>query len=266
MPVLEVDGLLWNVEYGTHDEIGPWHEQELTPQVLDLLPEGGVFLDVGAHVGHYTLRAARKASVVYAVEPNPSTAKRLRENLALNSLTNVHVIEIAAWDGVGRFGIQRVHESYERDGSNRILPSENGPIWGAKLDDAMNQFPLRPDRLDLIKIDVEGADLHAIDGMQGLIGKHQPLLFIEDHSYLGYYEWPELTARILRLGYVAEKVIWGNATYWKCTPASPELESSESPERASRRIEVRMSELLFSSARQLRRLSRMPRLSPRHAV
>lgn len=229
MATVEADGVLWEVEYGSHDEIGPWHEQELTPRVLSLLPEGGVFLDVGAHVGHYAIRAAARASAVYAVEPNPRTAERLRENVRLNGLANVHVLELAAWDGAGQFTLRKVHEQYERDGSNYLVPSPGGPVWGARLDDAMNQYPLRPARLDLVKVDVEGADLHAIDGMRGLVAKHQPVLFIEDHSEYGYYRQDDLLALIASLGYGREKVTWGNATYWQCAPAPA---ASDTPARS----------------------------------
>lgn len=215
---VDYDGLWWQVDDGSHDHLGPSHEESLTPTVLDLLPEGGVFLDVGAHVGHYTLRAARKASMVIAVEANPDTAARLRWNLSLNTMGNVHVVNVAAWNGVGRFRIQKVHEQYERDGSNRILPDPDGPVWGARLDDALNCYPLRPDRLDVIKLDVEGADIPALEGMSGLIGKYHPVLFIEDHSCYGYYEQADLLALLTRLGYRWEDVDWCGAHYWIARP------------------------------------------------
>lgn len=217
--IVESDDLRWEVDQNAHDEIGPWHEQELTPQVLELLPEGGVFLDVGAHVGHYALRAARKASRVIAVEPNPDTAARLQHNLSLNGITNVHVVQMAAWNGVGRFAIQKVHEQYARDGSNRMIPDPHGPVWGARLDDALSQFPLRADRLDLVKMDVEGADIEALEGMAGLIGRHRPVLFIEDHSEYGYYDQADLFRVLMRFQYDWQKVTWGHATYWKAKPA-----------------------------------------------
>jgi FkbM family methyltransferase len=213
------DDLLWEITPGDHDVLGPRHEDGLTPRVLDLLPEGGVFLDVGAHVGHYTLRAARKAFLVIAVEPNPSTAERLRHNIQLNDLRNVLVTEIAAWNGTERFRIERVHECYERDGSGRIVPDKDGLIWGGRLDEVLARFPLRPDRLDLVKLDVEGADLRALAGMSGLLARHGPVLFIEDHSAYGYYQQEDLAAAIHGLGYHAEEVTWEGSTWWIARPA-----------------------------------------------
>lgn len=202
--IVESDGLQWIIEEGAHDNLGPDHETALTPLVLGLLPEGGTFLDVGAHVGHYALRASFKAGKVIAVEANPDTAAHLRRNIAFNGLRNVHVLELAAWDGVGRFSIRRVHEQYERDGSSRVIPDPAGPVWGARLDDALSRYPLRPDRLDLVKIDAEGADLHVISGMQDLLERHRPVLFIEDHSVYGYYEQADLLALLDYLSYEPE--------------------------------------------------------------
>lgn len=218
MTVMECDGLKWLVDHPSADEIGPYHEQELTPVVLGLLPEGGVFLDVGAHVGHYALRAASKASKVIAIEPNPDTCERLKANLDINGITNVHVVQVAAWDGVARFALRNVHENLERDGSNYIVPDPKGQVWGARLDDTLNQFPLRPDRLDLVKLDVEGADIHALSGMSGLIERHKPVLFIEDHSMYGYYDQADLFELLAEFGYMREKVTWGGATYWIARP------------------------------------------------
>jgi FkbM family methyltransferase len=213
------DGLKWEVDPADHDGLGPSHEDEITPLVLGLLPEGGTFLDVGAHVGHYALRAARKAASVIAVEPNPATAERLRHNAFINELRNVHVVEVAAWDGACPMRLERVH-SYVRDGSGRVFPDTGGKIWGARLDDALNQYPLRPDRLDLVKLDVEGADLQALDGMRGLIARHRPALVIEDHSYLGYYTRRQLAEVVVSLGYQWQFAHHedGGAAWWRCWP------------------------------------------------
>ena len=216
--LVESEGLQWEVTPGDHDEMGPYHEPEITGRVLGLLPDGGVFLDVGAHVGHYALRAARKASMVIAVEPNPSTYQRLTENVALNELGNVRCLQIAAWDGVARLSLIRVHEPYVRDGSNYAVGNPEGEIWGARLDDALNQYPLRPDRLDLVKIDTEGADIRVLSGMAGLLARHRPVLWVEDHSCYGYYPREQLLAAISEAGYAAEQVTVGPADYWLCRP------------------------------------------------
>ncbi len=205
--IRSADGLLWVDRGGkAGDQLGPDpHEQDLWPILEGLLPEGGVLLDVGAHVGHWSLRLASKASRVIAVEANPVTASTLRRNIALNDLGGkVEVIELAAWDEPTRL---RLFDPYNQvaGGSTRVLPADNGDgaVPADRLDNALYLAPTveRPKRIDLIKLDVEGADIHAIDGMAGLLERLKPALFIELHDIYGYYTRAELEACLERVGY-----------------------------------------------------------------
>ncbi len=56
---------------------------------------GSTFVDIGAHIGRYTLMAARYASKVIAIEPEPSNFSLLRENVALNGFSNVVTLQPA---------------------------------------------------------------------------------------------------------------------------------------------------------------------------
>jgi FkbM family methyltransferase len=236
--VREADGLLWVDRGGkAGDNLGPDpHEQDLWPILEGLLPEGGVFLDVGAHVGHWSLRLAAKASRVIAVEANPVTASTLRRNIAMNDLGGkISVNEIAAWD---EGAMLRLEDPYNQvaGGSTRVLPLRDGPLNGdgvvmaARLDEVLASV----DRIDLIKLDVEGADIHAIDGMAGLLERFRPALFVELHDVYGYYTRAELEACLKRVGYAWEvahtvPTTWmpdgtsdvvRQADYLLCTPAA----------------------------------------------
>jgi FkbM family methyltransferase len=198
--VREADGLLWTDRgRGTGDRLG-WadHEQELRIIVEDLLPAGGIVLDVGAHVGHWSLRLAGKASHVVAVEANPETVKVLRRNIAVNGIENVAVLQMAAWDEAAQLRLSDP-AGQSAGGSTRVLPDETGTVWGEPLD-AQPELAQLP-RLDLVKLDVEGADLHALRGMAGLLGKFRPALFIECHDVYGYYRREDLEALLTSLGY-----------------------------------------------------------------
>jgi FkbM family methyltransferase len=205
--VREADGLLWIDRGGkSGDQLGPdAHEQELWPILDRLLPENGVFLDVGAHVGHWSLRLAAKASKVIAVEANPVTASTLRRNIALNDIQNIEVREFAAWDEDTALVLDDPYNQVA-GGSTRVLPAENystlderraRTIPARRLDERLTQV----DRIDLVKIDVEGADIHVLDGMTGLVKRLRPTLFIECHDIYGYYERADLEAALTRLGY-----------------------------------------------------------------
>jgi len=189
LPTAEADGLRW-IQRGGHtdDWIAVSHEESLTPMLDGLLPEGGVFVDVGAHVGRWSLRLAGKASRVVAVEANPATAAVLRAHIALNDVDNVEVIEVAAWDAETRMSLDDPHRKVT-GGSTRVLEADGGTVQARPLDDVLGD--LTP---DLVKLDVEGADLHALRGMAGTLARARPTLFIEDHSIYGYYPLAELKA------------------------------------------------------------------------
>jgi FkbM family methyltransferase len=224
----QADGLLW-LDRGnrTDDWIG-WskHEETLGPILDGLLPDGGVFLDVGAHIGRWSLRLAGKASWVYAVEPNPETGKSLVKHLVLNEIKNVSRIPVAAWD---------VHAQLRLDDANNRLAGGSTrtlEVAEAEATDPVSSeawVPARPlddvlelqaaDRIDLIKMDVEGADLHALRGMAGLIAKHRPAMVVECHDQYGYYTRAELEAVLTDLGYVWDEVKYLTSPYLVCTPA-----------------------------------------------
>jgi len=203
--VVEADGLLWleqsGAEFGEH--LGPSeHEAALAPLMEALLPEGGTFLDVGAHVGHWALRLAGRAGDVVAVEANPRTASVLRRNVALNDLGHkVAVVESAAWDEDTVLQLHHPDGQGEIGGSTRVLAhgGSGQDVSARPLDELLHL-----NRLDLVKLDVEGADLHALRGMAGLLRLHEPTLLIECHDYCGYYSRDELHATLDVLGYTYE--------------------------------------------------------------
>lgn len=200
--IREADGLLWMDRGGkAGDQLGPDpHEQDLWPILEGLLPQDGVLLDVGAHVGHWSLRLASKASRVISVEANPVTASTLRRNIALNDLAGkVQVVEVAAWDEPARL---RLEDPYNQiaGGSTRVLPADNGD-GGTVPADRLDVVLAHEPRVDLVKLDVEGADIHAIDGLAGLLDRLRPALFIELHDIYGYYTRAELEQALDRVGY-----------------------------------------------------------------
>jgi FkbM family methyltransferase len=210
--IREADGLFWIDRGGrTGDGIG-WadHEKYLRPILEGELPDGGVFLDVGAHVGHWSLRLAAKAGRVIAVEANPATAKTLRRHIAMNGLGNVEVLEMAAWDDETDLILSDPNAQTE-GGSTRVLPADGLPseAVGHRLDVLLEHEP----RIDLVKLDVEGADLHALRGMAGLLARCRPALLIEDHSIYGYYDRADLEALLGDLGYGWE-VAHSGETVW----------------------------------------------------
>lgn len=122
------------------------------------LANGGVFVDVGANVGAYTLQAAVLKNVqVLAIEPNPAALNRLKFNLAANDLTGVTIVDAVVGERNGETLFTFNHESIGQSGI------------GARLTDGkreVRRLPLRTlagiltdhkiDRITVLKVDVEG--------------------------------------------------------------------------------------------------------------
>lgn len=206
LPTAEADGLTWILRgHHTGDGLAVSHEDNLAPIFDQLLPQDGVFVDVGAHVGRWSLRLARKASRVVAVEANPETVAVLRAHIEINHVTNVDVVEQAAWDEETRLVLDDPNQQVG-GGSTRTVETQDQAYRGSIF--AVDAAPLdfvpeiaALDRIDLVKLDVEGADLRALRGLAGTLAKHGPALLIERHDIYGYYQLDELTGLLEELGY-----------------------------------------------------------------
>src|ERR1019366_9120266 len=139
------------------------------------IKQGDVFLDVGAGCGLYSLPAAAMGAGVIALEPHPQTREKLRRNVDLNRLddhtSRITVLEFALFDG-GEYPVELHAEVF---GRHYPIP-ENYEVEVAKLD----EFEF--DRVDWVKIDVEGAELGVIEGGKETIKRCLPNLLIEDHD------------------------------------------------------------------------------------
>jgi FkbM family methyltransferase len=172
---------------------------------LDALSPGATFIDVGANVGSYSVLAHDRvgpAGRVYCFEIDPRPLRCLRKTIAEFGLRNINVIEAAVADEDGRVSFTPKVEH----GHNRIeLSGGNGrPVRALKLDTWTAEAGLQ--RVDVIKIDVEGAEKFVLEGGRETIGRFKPLLLCEceDISSAAFGYTPrDLVAQLSGLGYVA---------------------------------------------------------------
>lgn len=174
------------------------HEPAIVAIAKSLLPDGGIFLDVGAHVGLYSVELATKASAVIAIEANPETYKVLRDNLSLNVdqfTAEIDVVNAAAWDQ-NEVELSLVDENGLRTGgSTRCvapMPGDEFVTMAYRLDTLLN--PDSP--IHLVKIDVEGAEARVLRGMQSITENHHPRFLIEMHDEI--YSLPKVRTEVLR--------------------------------------------------------------------
>ena len=162
---------------GTDDHLASDpHEQGVWEQLQQLCPADGVFVDVGAHVGRYSVRMARTVQKVFAVEPNPPSLDGLRENVMLNGLLNVEVVPYAASDRIGTVDLFDP-KGVESSGSSYVVPGEM-----YRTDTLDRLIGRRQPRIDLMKIDVEGHEGAVLRGARGILDTQRPHLYIEMHD------------------------------------------------------------------------------------
>lgn len=184
-----------------HDYVpGDMGELTLNGALKLLAGPDKIFVDVGAHVGLYTLRAAKLCKEVIAIEPNVASAEGLRINIGLNGLNNVNVLECAISDEDGEkdFYCEDPATASTLDTGlgipRNIVWTKKVPI--RKLDtiiDNKNRNEL------IIKIDIEGGEEKAIRGCERLIRECSPVFIVEHHEYRGYFACDGMLQRIQKM-------------------------------------------------------------------
>jgi FkbM family methyltransferase len=157
---------------------------------------GQVVIDAGASYGSYTLPALAMGATVYAFEPEPSVRSDLLANVLLNNWSDRgHVIRLGLWDKSETVDLY----SYAPHWPAGTITA---PFEMMRLDDWI--APLKLERLDWIKMDIEGAEERAIRGGLETIEKFRPRLIIECHVFMD----AELPAKIRAMlpGYAFEDV------------------------------------------------------------
>jgi FkbM family methyltransferase len=155
-----------------------------TRLVQSFLRPGMTFVDVGANIGYYTLVAARLVGpegAVHTFEPNVEVADRLERNVRLNGLVNTRVYRQAM---AGRTGDVHFYASAvsENSGISSIVPGSGlgaaRVVPAVSLDDFSAQLSGRG--IDLLKMDIEGAELQVIEGGRRVLGaSNAPALLFE---------------------------------------------------------------------------------------
>ncbi|GAA4318171.1 FkbM family methyltransferase [Compostibacter hankyongensis] len=144
--------------------------------------EGDTVLDIGSNLGEVLLNFARRTGKngrVYGFEPHPVTFNKLKRNVELNPFSCISLFNLGLSDRKGSFSMAVPDE--RNTGMNRILPEGEAPgslrVDTEKLDDFVLAQEL--DRVDLIKIDVEGFELFVLRGGEATLRRFRPRLFIE---------------------------------------------------------------------------------------
>ncbi|HZA41427.1 MAG TPA: FkbM family methyltransferase [Actinomycetota bacterium] len=156
------------------------YETSLTRAIQDLLQKGDLCFDVGAHLGYVSLVMARsvgRSGKVVAFEPDPQLFDPLLRNTGRNigELAPVVPLHAAAGRASGRSSFRHGTSS----GTGHLDDSDGDfTVRVLSLDDAAELYGVP----DLIKIDVEGAEVEALEGAKRVLAEGRSSLLVEAHS------------------------------------------------------------------------------------
>jgi FkbM family methyltransferase len=167
---------------------GEW-QPGVWQSVSSSLSNGAVFLDVGAHIGYDTIKAAVRVGEtgrVVAFEPNPNTLAQLRANIAASRASIVIVEPIACTDreqmltlydstSEGNSAASSLSLANADEHSEGALPSYR--VRGRRIDDVVGELGLK--RVDVVKIDVEGAEYSVLRGARETLTRFHPKIVLE---------------------------------------------------------------------------------------
>ena len=154
------------------------HEKLITELVQEVIKPGDTVVDIGANIGYYTLIFARSVGPtghVYAFEPDPDNFALLKKNIQLNGYTNVTLERKAVSSTTGNLRLYIAdnvgdHRAYD-SGDNR----PHIDIPAVTLDDYLQEIPV-----SFIKMDIQGFEHTALQGMQKTLTKSAPLKLITE--------------------------------------------------------------------------------------
>ena len=148
--------------------------------------KGDVVLDIGAHIGYYTLIFARLVGdqgKVFAFEPDPTNFTLLTKNVAANNYKNVVLVQKAVSNQTGTV---RLYLSPQDTADHRIYNSNDGrqsiEVADIRLDDYFQDFG---EKVDFVKMDIQGAEGKAIQGMSNLLTMNDSIKMVMEFQPLG---------------------------------------------------------------------------------
>jgi FkbM family methyltransferase len=161
-----------------------YYEPEATAMWKYCLQSSKIVADVGANVGYYSLLSAKygkKDTQIFSFEPMTHIFNRAKENIYLNSFSNIHLTKVAL-SNEKKKEVIALEEENNWGGSNIVVAAGDGKIRAEQIETTTLDLFVQEnnlERVDLIKMDVEGYEPFALHGMTQTIKRFEPIVFIE---------------------------------------------------------------------------------------
>jgi len=168
--------------------IMPYYEKRIWEFMKSVVRPGDVVIDVGAHVGTYTIPIAHRvgaSGTVISVEPSP-ISQILYKNVKMNGLKNCVIIKKAAWSRRTKL---EFHYNLRRTGISSCAPKRGSytpigveevariEVEAAPLDDMVKEMDCPINAIKLLKIDVEGGEVEVLKGATNILRTTQHVVF-----------------------------------------------------------------------------------------
>jgi FkbM family methyltransferase len=159
------------------------YERNYVQTWQSFVEQQSIVVDIGANIGYYSLITALKAigGRIYAFEPDPGNFERLTTNIALNKISNIIPVPLALSNEAGSRSLY-ISGKENRGMSSFHHPSQyfSGHIKSIKtfrLDQWWKLYG--KGKISLVKMDIEGAELLALEGMKSILELYRPVVFVE---------------------------------------------------------------------------------------
>lgn len=154
------------------------YEKDVEKVIRDILGKGDVFIDIGANVGYFSVIASRivgENGKVHSLEAIPKLCGLLSESIAINNIRNIKVLNNAAYSENRKIMFHSMKNSafsYISKDNTSDNPIEVDAITLDSLIDKIG-------KVDVMKIDVEGAEMDVLLGGEKLIRRYKPKIVME---------------------------------------------------------------------------------------
>lgn len=171
------------------------------------LKRGDTVVDIGAHVGTFAVKAAHaigNEGTVIAIEPEPNNFALLLRNIEANGLTNVVPVQEGAWNTKGKSELHLAShqgaDSLRTDTFHRMKErDESITVEVDTVDNMLRELGLC--QVDFIKMDIEGSEMEALEGMDQILRTDVKLAIAAYHVVNGEPTYRTVVPQLARRGF-----------------------------------------------------------------